>query len=128
MMNTTSSFRPLALAVVVLAWVTLVLVAISLGSRPAEAQEEGAVVIKEFSCFAFLPPAPYVETTEKTESVITPSGTTQLTCHFQGQPISEKVVAEDFLCNTYLGVTTESFFVYTPSGQGTLTCFINPGG
>jgi hypothetical protein len=128
MMNTTV-VRPLAwtVAVAMLASVALVFVAISLGSRPAEAQEEGAVVIKEQFCFAFLPPAPYVETNEHQE-VNTPSGNTKLTCHFQGPPIEETTVQKDFFCGTLFGLTTESYFVYTKSGQGTLTCYINPGG
>jgi hypothetical protein len=129
-MNTTV-VRPLAWAVAVamLASVALVFVAISLGLRPAEAQDEGAVVIKEFSCFASLPPAPPLSTNEKTQSVITPSGNTKLTCHFEGPPIEETTVQKDFLCPTFLGTpTTESHFVYTKGGQGTLTCRINPGG
>jgi hypothetical protein len=128
MMNTTTAFRPLAWTVAVLACVALVFVAISLGARPSEAQEEGAVVIKEFGCSANLPPAPSLFTFEQTQSVITPSGRTKLTCHFEGSPIEETTVQKDFGCNTYLGFTTESYFVYTKSGQGTLTCRINPGG
>jgi hypothetical protein len=129
MMNTTV-VRPLAwvVAVAMLASVALVFVAISLGSRPADAQEEGAVVIKEFSCFAFLPPAPFLSTNEQTQTVITPRGNTKLTCHFEGPPIEETTVQKDWLCNTFLGLTTESHFVYTKSGQGTLQCLINPGG
>jgi hypothetical protein len=133
MMNTTAAFRSLALAVAFLAWVALVFVAISLGSgqtSPAQAQyvEERAVLIKEFECAAFLPPAPPLYTNEQTQSVITPSGTTKLTCQFEGEPIEETMIQTDFVCGTFLGLTTESNFVYTKSGQGTLTCHINPGG
>jgi hypothetical protein len=129
MMNTTV-VRPLAWAVTVamLASVALVFVAISLGSRPAEAQDEGAVVIKEFGCSANLPPAPSLFTFEQTQTVLTSSGKTKLTCHFEGGPIEATTVQQDYLCNTFLGLTTESYFVYTKSGQGTLQCFINPGG
>ena len=93
----------------------------------ASAQEEGAVVIQDAFCLAFLPPAPPVTTTQS-QAVITPSGHTKLTCHFEGPPIAETVVAEDFLCSTFIGLTTESHFVYTKSGRGTLVCHINPGG
>jgi hypothetical protein len=128
MMNTTV-VRPLTwtVAVAMLASVALVFVAISLGSRPAEAQEEGAVVIKEHFCEANLPPAPSLVTFE-TQEVNTPSGNTKLTCHFEGDPIEETTVQEGFLCSTLFGDTTESHFVYTKSGKGTLTCHINPGG
>jgi len=82
----------------------------------------GAVVINEFGCGAFLPPAPPLFTNDKTHAVITPSGNTTLTCHFEGPPVAETVNQNDFLCNTFLGLTTNSHFVYTKSGQGTLTC------
>jgi hypothetical protein len=128
MMNTTV-VRPLAwtVAVAMLASVALLFVAMSLGSRPAEAQEEGAFVIKEFACQAFVPPDLFLITNEKTQAVVTPSGNTKLTCHFDGPAVEETTVQKGFLCETFLGTTTESQFVYTKSGQGTLQCRINPG-
>ena len=54
MMNTTA-FRPLALTVVGLAWVALVFVAISLGSRAAEAQPHGCQGIPACPLLGLLP-------------------------------------------------------------------------
>jgi hypothetical protein len=129
MMNTTA-FRALAwtVAVAVLASVALVFVAMSLGSRQAEAQEEGAVVIKDFFCSASLPPAPPLSTNEQSHFVFTPSGNAKFTCHFEGQPIEETTVQTGFLCRTSQGETTESQFVYTKSGHGTATCRVHPDG
>ena len=129
MMNTTV-VRPLAwtVAVAVLASVALVFVAMSLGSRQAEAQEEGAVVIKDFSCSASLPPAPPLFTNEQSQFVLTPSGNAKFTCHFEGQRIEETTVQTGFFCKTSQGNTTESQFVYTKSGKGTATCRIHPDG
>jgi hypothetical protein len=53
-MNTTA-FRPLALTVVGLAWVALVFVAISLGSRAAEAQPHGCQGIPACPLLGLLP-------------------------------------------------------------------------
>jgi hypothetical protein len=129
MMNTTA-FRPLVwtVAVAVLASVALVFVAMSLGSRQAEAQEEGAVVIKDFNCSANLPPAPPLSTNEQSQFVFTPSGNAKFTCHFKDTPIEETTVQTGFLCKTSQGETTESQFVYTKSGKGTATCRIHPDG
>ncbi len=86
----------------------------------------GSVVIRQFSCFVSLPPAPFLETSAKTQTVITPSGATALTCHFNGPRISDTLRAQGFTCGTFLGVTTDSRFVYTPSGQATLVCVATP--
>ena len=125
----TTAFRPLAVAIVVLAWVALVLVAIGVGSRPAAAQGqgEGATVISEGGCGLLEPGVPHLFTTDL-HSVITPSGNTMLICHFEGPPIPETVVGKGFPCGTFFGGTTESRFVYTKSGKVTEMCRINPGG
>jgi hypothetical protein len=121
--------RRLSLMVVALAFlaVTLIFVAISLGSGPAAAQQRGATVIKEGTCILNEPGVP-VLFTEDLHSVITPSGNTKLTCHFEGPRIPKTVVGRGFLCQTFLGLTRESHFVYTKSGNATLTCRVNPGG
>jgi hypothetical protein len=126
-MMKTTTFRPLALAIVVLAFAALVFVAFSFSARLAEAQEEGAVVLNDFFCSATFPPAPPLSTNQS-HAVITPSGNMMFVCHFEGPPIAETINVKDFVCNTPLGGTTESHFVYTRSGQATATCHINPGG
>ena len=37
------------------------------------------------------------------------------------------VIRRNFLCGTFLGLTTESFSVVTPQGYSKLICIINPG-
>lgn len=83
---------------------------------------DGALVIKEFGCNAFIPPDLFLFSRDKTQLVVTPSGNTKLTCHFDGPPVAETVVQNDVLCGTFLGLTTDSILVYTKSGHGTLTC------
>ncbi len=92
----------------------------------SQGQGEGAFVIKEGGCSLVEPEVPFVFT-ENLHSVITPSGNTKLTCHFEGPPIQKTVVGKGFLCGTFLGLTTQSHFVYNKSGNATLTCLINPG-
>jgi hypothetical protein len=73
------------------------------------------------SCFFNEPGLPTLGTTDR-HAVITPSGNTKLTCHFEGKPIEQTTVGKGFPCSTPLGETTESHFVYTKSGNVTLTC------
>lgn len=85
----------------------------------------GATVERDFECFVSLPPAP-AATTFDTHSVITPSGNTILTCHFDStNPTGKALHFEGFVCNTFLGTTTDSKYTLSASGQGTLTCKIN---
>ena len=133
-MNTTA-FRPAVLTVVVLAWVTLVLVAISLGSRAAEAQGEGAIVsINEGSCFigGLGPTLPISGGTDDRQAVLTPSGNLKITCRWPPFPEavwpSETVILTGFDCGTPFGTTTDSRLVYTTSGRLTLTCYVHPNG
>jgi hypothetical protein len=86
------------------------------------AQEEGETGSQEGSpCFFMEPGLRHLETTDR-HAVITPSGNTKLTCHFEGEPIAQTTVGKGFLCSTPLGETRESHFVYTKSGNVTLTC------
>ena len=58
-------------------------------------------------------------------SVVTPSGLTKLTCKGEhGFPIESANSADGFFCNTFLGLTTVSKAVATPSGKTTLQCFV----
>ena len=87
---------------------------------------EGANVIKEFGCTeGGNPGAPALFTTQ-TQAVITPSGSTKLTCRFEGPPVEENVSLRDVPCFTFLGFATTSTFVYTKSGQAILTCIVTP--
>lgn len=92
----------------------------------AAPQSQGAFVIKEFGCGGYGYQGPQVVTYEKTHAVVTSSGNTKLTCHFEDGPeVSETVNDKGFLCGTYLGVTYDSHFVYTKGGRGTLTCYVH---
>ena len=86
---------------------------------------EGAFVIKDQACSAILPDGTFLVTTE-TQIVITPSGYTKLTCHFDGAPVNETVNQQGFFCYAQGHPTTKSHFVYSRSGQGTLTCLVKP--
>ena len=89
-----------------------------------------ASVADEFGCF--LSPsdsglAVGLFSTEKTHSVITPSGNTSLVCHFKipsGFELSRAIVNSGFGCGTFLGFTTDSRSVVNPGGNATLTCKI----
>jgi hypothetical protein len=92
------------------------------------AQGEGETGSQEGSpCFLMEPGLPNLFTNDP-QAVITPSGNTKFTCHFEGPPIAQTTVGKGFQCGTPLGPTTESHYVYTKSGNATLTCRINPGG
>jgi hypothetical protein len=84
---------------------------------------QGAFVIKDQFCVALHPNGSFLFTND-THIVVTPSGRTKLTCHFDGPPAKETVNQKNFLCFALGNPTTDSHFVYTKSGQGTLTCHI----
>lgn len=103
---------------------------VALLTTPAMADNNAATVNKDLSCGGFVPgsiPTVSLFTTEG-HSVVTSSGNTSLTCHFDipaGQEPSKATHAEGFLCGTFLGVTTDSRMVATPGGTATLTCVIH---
>ncbi len=90
---------------------------------------EEATVIKEFGCI-ITPQAsglPSTLFTTDTHSVVTPSGNTVLKCFFDIPEImmpSSTMRHTGFLCNTYLGLTTNSMAVTNVGGQVALTCQI----
>jgi hypothetical protein len=90
----------------------------------------GATVIQDFGC-QIIPPdwgGPITLYTTDTQAVITPSGNTKLTCHFDipsGLEPKKANVEKDFRCGTFLGTTTDSQAVATPGGNVKLTCVIN---
>jgi len=105
-----------------LAVVAATLVAASAMSVAAQGQGEGATITKDNFCFAFLPPAPYVDSHDS-NAVVSPNGNTTFTCHFEGPPIPETLNVDNFTCSTPAGdITTQTHFVYTKSGQATLIC------
>jgi len=93
--------------------------------------ENGATVIQEFGCFlsssdSGLPIS--LSTNAKTQSVITPSGNTKLTCHFDipdSYRPNRAIKNEGFPCGTFLGTTTNSMSVVNPGGKAQLTCQTN---
>ncbi|MDP3855601.1 hypothetical protein [Phenylobacterium sp.] len=96
------------------------------------ATAEPATITKDFGCSGFVPnpdgsPASFLGTTES-HSVVTSSGVTSLVCKFDipdGAEPAKATQGNDFLCNTYLGLTTDSKMVASPGGNATLTCRIN---
>jgi hypothetical protein len=104
--------------------VALVMAAmVAASALPIAAQADGETGIHEGSpsCFFMEPGFDNLETSDR-HAVITPSGNTKLTCHFEGPTIAQTTVGKGFLCSTPLGETTQSHFVYTKRGNVTLTC------
>jgi hypothetical protein len=104
--------------------VALVMAAmVAASALPVAAQGEGETGSQEegIPCAFMEPGLPHLVTADR-HAVITPSGNTKLTCHFEGPPIAQTTVGKGFLCSTPLGETRESHFVYTKSGNVNLTC------
>ena len=99
--------------------------------RAAMAQSGGATVTKDLGCGGFVPTASggvgaIIFTTEGSV-VIKGNGSTSLSCHFDippGQEPKTTTRARGFLCNTYLGSTTDSRMLASSGGNATLTCRI----
>lgn len=99
--------------------------------RAAMAQSGGATVTKDLGCGGFVPTASggvgaIIFTTEGSV-VIKGNGSTSLSCHFDippGQEPKTTTRARGFLCNTYLGKTTDSRMLASSGGNATLTCRI----
>lgn len=100
-------------------------------SGPAIAQDGGATVTKDLGCGGFVPTesggvGAIIYTTEGAV-VIKGNGSTSLSCHFDIPPGLEPQTttrAYGFLCNTWLGSTTDSRMQASPGGNATLTCRI----
>lgn len=99
--------------------------------RAAMAQSGGATVTKDLGCGGFVPTASggvgaIIFTTEGSV-VIKGNGSTSLSCHFDippGQEPKTTTRARGFLCNTWLGSTTDSRMLASSGGNATLTCRI----
>lgn len=90
-----------------------------------------ATIFKDFSCGGFVPTpdggSAFPLSTDQSHSVVTPSGNTKLICDFNipdGQQPSKATHAENFLCGTPMGITTDSIMIATPGGKAVLTCEI----
>ena len=103
--------------------------------RAAMAQSGGATVTKDLGCGGFVPTASggvgaIIFTTEGAV-VIKGNGSTSLSCHFDIPPGLEPKTttrARGFLCNTWLGSTTDSRMLASSGGNATLTCRIRTPG
>lgn len=98
---------------------------------PAVAAADPAVVKKEGYCAGFVPNEDGSQgiglESHDSRSIANRGGTT-LICHFDipsGYEPSRAARAEGFVCDTYLGTTTDSRMVATPGGRATMTCKIH---
>lgn len=105
---------------------------LSISHQPALAQTSGATVTKDLGCFGFVPTASGGVGTTKLQTdegsvVVKGNGSTSLSCHFDIPPGLEPKTttrARNFLCNTWLGSTTDSRMLASSGGNATLTCRI----
>ena len=108
---------------------------LSVSHQPALAQTNGATVTKDLGCGGFVPTASggvgaIIFTTEGAV-VVKGNGSTSLSCHFDIPPGLEPKTttrASGFLCNTWLGSTTDSRMLASSGGNATLTCRIRTPG
>ncbi len=96
----------------------------------------GATVITEFGCV--IVPADWSVSfalfTTDSHSVVTPSGNSKLTCHFEipdGEAPDRAVRFKDFNCSTFAGLTTNSWSVSSTQeddvlGTVLLQCMVKP--
>lgn len=109
-------------------YTTFAAVSLALISLPAQAQGNGATVVREFGCFLASQDSGLpidIFTDEKTHSVSTPSGNSVLKCHFvvpEGFEPQSAINRAGFPCGTFLGLTFDSKSVVTPGGKAHLTC------
>jgi len=105
--------------------------ALTFTPESAMAQSSGATVTKDLGCGGFVPTASggvgaLILTTESSV-VIKGNGSTSLSCHFNipaGLEPKTTTRARGFLCNTFLGSTTDSRMLASSGGNATLTCRI----
>lgn len=99
-----------------------------LGGSTAFADSPNAAQInKDFTCGLFDGNGNFV-VTDQSHSVVTNSGNTTLKCSVKDVTPSSTghaVKFEGFVCNTFLGSTTDSRETVSASGNATLTCEIH---
>jgi len=108
-----------------------VTLALTLTPQSAMAQSSGATVSKDLGCGGFIPTASgdvgaLIFTTEGSV-VVKGNGSTSLSCHFNipaGMEPKTTTRSRGFLCNTFLGSTTDSRMLASSGGNATLTCRI----
>ena len=108
-----------------------VALSLALTPQPAMAQSSGATVSKDLGCGGFVPTASggigaIIYTTEGAV-VVKGNGSTSLSCHFDipaGLEPKTTTRSSGFLCNTFLGSTTDSRMLASSGGNATLTCRI----
>ena len=100
-------------------------------SQPAIAQSGGATVTKDLGCGGFVPTRTggvgAIITTTESVVLVKGNGSTSLSCHFDIPPGLEPKTttrSNGFLCNTWLGSTTDSRMLASSGGNATLTCRI----
>lgn len=100
-------------------------------AETATAQSSGATVTKDLGCGGFVPTASggvgaIIYSTDGAV-IVKGNGSTSLSCHFDIPPGLEPKTttrASGFLCNTWLGSTTDSRMLASSGGNATLTCRI----
>ena len=108
---------------------------LSVSHQPALAQTNGATVTKDLGCGGFVPTASggvgAIIFSAEGAVVVKGNGSTSLSCHFDIPPGLEPKTttrASGFLCNTWLGSTTDSRMLASSGGNATLTCRIRTPG
>src|SRR5829696_2141402 len=96
------------IAVALVALVGVAALVFSVG--PASADGEGATITKDFGCFVLVAPIAAL-TTDQSLDIDTPSGNTNLVCHFTAEDFvgplpTETVHLTDIPCTTVEGVGT----------------------
>jgi hypothetical protein len=114
-----------------LALIMAAFLALTASTLPVQAQRR-ATVIKRFEC-VIIPEDSGIPvvlfTDDKAHEVDTPSGTSVLKCQFdipKGFETASTLHHEDFLCATFLGLTTNTRSVTTKGGKVLLTCQVKP--
>ena len=118
--------KKLSIAFVVLTALTITLVSWNTHSSVQSSKVAPAVVINDFGCGMFDGDGGFVFT-DNSHAVITSSGNSLLKCSVTGVANStgKAVHYRDFLCGTFLGLTTDSHEVVSASGNATLTCHVH---
>jgi len=100
-------------------------------STPALAQSNGATVTKDLGCGGFVPTASggvgAIIYSADGSVIVKGNGSTSLSCHFNIPPGLEPKTttrSRGFVCNTFLGSTTDSRMLASSGGNATLTCRI----
>ena len=109
----------------------MVLICGGVGSQVVQA--EPAVVVDEFGCGGFVPgdtptgfPALAFLFTTESRALLTKSGVSILTCHFDHAVVLPHATgSQGFLCGTVFGLTNDTKMLATPGGKATLVCKIN---